>query len=128
MKYFILLMIVLPLIEIAVLIFVGKTIGILATLSLIILTAILGAYMAKKQGFQVLQNVQNSLQYGRIPREEVLDGVCILIGGLLILMPGLITDVIGFLFLIPKTRTIFKNFLKRNFRNWIEKGSIFIFR
>lgn len=121
-------MIVLPVAEIATIIYVGKTLGILSTISFILLTGIVGAYMAKKQGFQVIRNVQYSLQYGRIPHEEVLDGVCILIGGIFVLLPGLITDAIGFFILFPKSRTIFKSFLKNSMRNWMERGNIFIIR
>lgn len=128
MRYLILLLIIIPAAEIGILLFSGRTLGIFPTILLIILTGIVGAYLAKQQGIQTIRNAQEQLRYGRVPGEALMDGICILIGGTLLLTPGFITDITGFLLLAPPTRVIFKPFLIKLFSNWINKGNIKIIR
>ncbi|MGE6628911.1 FxsA family protein [Bacillus sp. NPDC077027] len=117
MKYFLLFMILFPTVEIGLFLTSSKLIGVLPTVLLILLTSILGAYLAKKQGVEVYQKVQRDLQYGRMPGASIVDGFCILAGGLLLLIPGFLSDFIGALLLIPFTRKRMKPLLERWLRN-----------
>ena len=96
--------IVMPLIEIAVLIQVGGWLGLWPTLGLIILTAIVGTWMLRQQGFAVLARAQDQLQKGAAPLGEVFEGFCLVIAGALLLTPGFVTDAIGGSLLIPPVR------------------------
>lgn len=128
MRYLFLLIIVIPAVDIGVLLFSGKVIGVWPTIALIILTGIIGAYLAKREGLQTIRRVQEQLSKGEIPGEAVLDGICILIGGTLLLTPGFITDVTGFFFLFPPTRRPIKFLILKVWRNRINKGNIKIIR
>ncbi|MCJ8009639.1 FxsA family protein [Lederbergia wuyishanensis] len=128
MKFFILLFIVIPAIEIGMFILSGKTIGVLPTVAIIIVTGILGAYLAKKQGLEALRRVQNDLRLGHPPGIAVLDGVCILAGGILLLSPGFLTDFIGLLLLLPFTRNSIRPLLLKVIKKWIGRKQIFIYR
>jgi UPF0716 protein FxsA len=128
MRYLFLLIIVIPAADIGVLLFSGKAIGVWPTIALIILTGIIGAYLAKREGLQTIRRAQEQLRHGEIPGEAVLDGICILIGGTLLLTPGFITDVTGFLFLFPPTRKPIKFLILKAWRNRINKGNIKIIK
>lgn len=93
-----------PLIEIYLLIEIGGIIGAPATVFLVVFTAVLGALLLRQQGFYTLQNVQQQMARGEMPAMAMLEGVCLVIGGGLLLTPGFITDFIGFLMLIGPTR------------------------
>ncbi|WP_081799351.1 FxsA family protein [Neobacillus jeddahensis] len=77
MRFLLLLIIIIPAMDIGVLLFSGKTMGVLPTLILIILTGVIGAYLAKKEGLQAIRRAQEELSYGQIPGEAVLDGIFI---------------------------------------------------
>jgi UPF0716 protein FxsA len=124
MRYLALLIIIIPAIDIGFLLLSGKVIGVLPTITLIILTGVIGAYLAKREGLQTLRNAQGQLSYGQIPGESILDGICVLVGGTLLLTPGFVTDLLGFLLLLPATRRPFKFLMKNGLRKWIEKGNI----
>ena len=128
MRYLVLMLIIVPAAEIAILLLSGKTIGVLPTLAIIILTGVLGGFLAKKQGLEVVRKFQMDMQYGRVPGEALLDGICILIGGILLLSPGYITDAAGFLLLIPATRSSLKVILLKIFKHWIDKKNVTIIR
>ncbi|RFB17783.1 membrane protein FxsA [Bacillus sp. HNG] len=117
MRILLALIIVVPALEISVLIFSGKTLGIPFTLLLIILTGVIGAWLAKKQGLETIRRARQQMDYGQVPREAIMDGICILIGAVLLLTPGYISDLTGFLLLIPVTR----NYLKPVIANWISR-------
>ena len=123
----ILLFTLVPLIELTLLIKLGRQIGLESTLAIVILTGITGAYLAKYEGFRVLTRIRQDLSEGRIPAEGLIDGVIILAGGLLLLTPGLITDAIGFIALIPVTRHYLKQYLKRKFKQKIDSREIHTF-
>ncbi|MCK5215470.1 MAG: membrane protein FxsA [Candidatus Omnitrophica bacterium] len=122
--YLILLFTVLPAVELALLIKIGGHIGVMNTLTVIILTGVIGAYLARIQGFTVMRNIQESMNQGRMPTEEMLDGVMILVGGIVLLTPGFLTDTIGFLLLIPITRLLIKNLVRRYIHHLMEQGNI----
>jgi UPF0716 protein FxsA len=127
-RVLILLLIVIPAAELWGLISVGKWIGAWYTIGLVILTGIVGAWLAKKEGLQTLRLVRLQLAKGEIPGQAVMDGICILVGGTLLLTPGFITDAIGFFLLIPYSRNIVKAWMKRWFEKWIQRGNITIIR
>jgi len=104
-----------PLVEILILIKLGELMGFWATVGLVIVTGILGATLARFQGLRVWLRIQNELQAGRIPAAEMVDGLIIFCAGLVLLTPGLLTDILGFLLLIPFTRAVFKLWLRKKF-------------
>ncbi|OAS88806.1 MULTISPECIES: FxsA family protein [Metabacillus] len=128
MRLLVFLIIVIPALEIGFLLLSGKTIGVLPTILLIVLTGVVGAWLAKKQGTEALRKAQQQMQYGQIPNEAILDGLCILVGGLLLLTPGFITDVTGFLLLFPISRNKIKPILLSIIRKMIDKNQFTIIR
>ena len=109
------LFILVPLIELIILIDIGRLIGTGPTIAIVIGTGILGAYLARMEGFRTLFTIRHKLQTGQIPADELLDGLIILIAGALLITPGIITDCFGFLMLFHPSRTRFKSWLKKRF-------------
>ncbi|WHX99589.1 FxsA family protein [Neobacillus sp. DY30] len=128
MRYLALLIIVIPAIDIGFLLLSGKTIGVLPTIAFIILTGVAGAYLAKREGLQTIKRAQEQLAYGQLPGESVLDGICILIGATLLLTPGFVTDLIGFLLLFPPSRKPFKFLMIKALQRKIQTGNIKIIK
>ncbi len=124
MGYLILLFTILPALELALLIKVGSHIGALNTILIVILTGVVGAALARYEGFRVLMKIQDSLQKGMMPSAELLDGMMILAGGVALLTPGFITDVMGLLLLFPVTRAGIKWLLRRKFQSMIARGQV----
>jgi len=122
------LIIVIPALEIGILILSGNAIGPIPTVLLIILTGVVGAWLAKKQGLETLRKAQQDMQFGQIPGMAIIDGLCILIGGVLLLTSGFITDTVGFLLLFPFSRNKFKPILLATIRKMIDKNRITIIR
>ena len=114
MNPFFLFFIGLPALEIFVLIKIGGQIGALNTVALIFLTAIIGIYFAKLQGIQTLKSGMVNLYQNKIPIYEMISGASIAIAALLLIIPGFVTDLLGFLLLIPFTRKIFLNSALKN--------------
>lgn len=104
MPVFLFLFIVMPIVEMAVLIKVGTMIGVLNTIGLVLLTAVIGAALLKQQGLATLTRANQRLNSGELPAREVAEGLILAVGGALLLTPGFVTDTIGFLCLIPGTR------------------------
>ena len=123
----ILLFTLVPLIELSLLIELGRQIGLGSTIAIVIVTGVIGAYLAKYEGFKVISGIRQELGAGKIPAKGLIDGVIILAGGLLLLTPGLLTDTIGFLALIPVTRNYLKQYLKKKFKQKIDSKEIHTF-
>lgn len=121
------LIIIVPAIEIAVLIWVGSYIGAGWTFALILATGVFGAWFAKREGAQVIRLAQVQLQNRDMPSEVIIDGICVLAGGIFLLAPGFITDLFGFILLIPFTRSFFKAWLKLWFGNVLRKRTVGLF-
>ena len=119
------LFIIVPVTELYILIEAGKRIGTLNTISIIIFTGILGAYLVKHQGFMVLRKIQNDLNEGTIPEDSLVQGVIILTGGILLLTPGFATDIAGFIFLIPVSRKVVKKYLLKWLKGKIKEGNFY---
>lgn len=101
-----LLFAIMPIVEIALLVNVSGVIGGWNTIILVILTAFIGAHLVRQQGLATFATVQRKLQSGEVPSQEVAEGILLLIAGVLLVTPGFVTDVIGFLFCLPVTRPI----------------------
>jgi UPF0716 protein FxsA len=99
-----LIFVVVPLAEVAILIQVGQIIGVVPTIALVVLTAVIGVALLKRQGLAALARAQRSMDAGELPIDSVIDGVCLLVAGAFLLTPGLITDTAGFLLLVPPFR------------------------
>jgi UPF0716 protein FxsA len=99
-----LLFIAIPLVEIYFLIKVGDVIGAFTTVVLVVATAVLGASIARYQGLVTLQRVQATVARGEAPAIEMLEGVILFLGAVLLLIPGFVTDIIGFACLVPPLR------------------------
>jgi UPF0716 protein FxsA len=108
-----LLFLVLPILELYVIIQVGQAIGIVPTLLLLILDGFAGAALARSQGRNAWARFNRALAEGRVPAKETLDGGMIILGGALLLAPGFITDIFGFLLLIPPTRALLRGLVAR---------------
>ncbi|MBF0521883.1 MAG: FxsA family protein [Candidatus Omnitrophica bacterium] len=119
---FIFFLIILPILEIIILVKVSAMIGALNVIFILILTAILGSFLARLQGFFVFQKIQQTLNEGAMPSAELLDGVLIWLGGILLVVPGFITDVFGLILLLPPTRFIVNFFLKRKLNKMMQQG------
>jgi UPF0716 protein FxsA len=128
MKYLVFLIIVLPAIEIAVLLLSGHLIGVWFTLLLILVTGALGLFLAKRQGMETWRKAQEQIQYGYMPGNEIIDGICILIGGIFLVLPGLISDVIGIILLLPFTRNLLKPVVIRLIMNRMNRGKVTVIR
>jgi len=117
-----------PLIEIFVLIELGGIIGSWPTIILIASTGFIGVFLAKYQGIVVLYKMQTNLQAGELPAEQMFDGACILVGGVLLLTPGLITDILGFSLLLPFTRICYKAAAQKYFSRRLNDESFQVWR
>lgn len=107
------LMIGVPIIEIAVFIEVGGWLGLFPTLIIVVLTAVIGTGLLRHQGFSTLARAQQHLAAGRFPMAEVFDGLCLLLAGALLLTPGFVTDAVGFLLFVPGFRAGFRSLVAR---------------
>lgn len=101
---FLLLFVGIPLTELYFLIKVGSQIGAFPTIFLTVFTALLGGYMVRRQGFSTLMRVREMASRGEVPAIEVMEGAVLLVCGVLLLLPGFITDAVGFIFLVPPIR------------------------
>ena len=108
------LFITIPIIEMGILIWVGGYVGVLPTLALVVMTAVLGVALLRLQGFLTLRRIQEKLAYGEIPDTELIEGGLLLIGGALLLTPGFVTDALGFMFLLPFSRRFFAKSIVKN--------------
>ncbi len=104
---------ILPIIEIAILVNVGEVIGGWNTVLLVILSAFIGAYLVRQQGFSTLMQAQTKMQSGTVPGQEMAEGLLLVIAGVLLVTPGFVTDILGFVLCLPVTRPLIaKNLLK----------------
>ncbi|WP_067842930.1 FxsA family protein [Amphibacillus sediminis] len=128
LRWIVLLFILLPALEMGLLVWIGAKVGGWSVIGLIVLTGLIGATLAKQQGLGVLARAQHSLDRGEFPTDQIFDGICILIGAVLLITPGFITDAVGFCLLIPVTRLPLKNGIKGLIRHQFNKGKVTIIR
>jgi len=107
------LFVVIPIVEMYVLIRVGAWLGAWPTIGLVMLTAVIGAGLLRREGVATLASVQRRLQFGELPARELIEGLLLAMGGALLLTPGFVTDVVGFTFLLPPPRKLLATYLLR---------------
>lgn len=127
-RWLFLLILIVPALEIGIFVWAGNLIGAWWVIFFILLTGVLGAYLAKREGLQTLRLAQLEMNQGRLPAEQIFDGICILIGAVVLLTPGFITDALGFFLLLPVTRVPLKRMLQNLLKTMLNKGTITIFR
>jgi UPF0716 protein FxsA len=120
----ILIFTIVPFIELSILIELGAYIGTLNTIMVVVVTGIIGAFMARIAGLSVLFKIQENLRAGIFPKDEIFDGILILIGGAFLLTPGLLTDAVGFFLLLPLGREAVKRWLKEVVKKRLDRGEI----
>ena len=119
-----LLFVVVPLLELFILIRLGNAIGLLPTLTLCVVTGVAGAYLARQEGLRALLSFQARLAKGGLPGRSLMDGLCILVGGALLLTPGLLTDLFGFALLVPPSRRWIQERMQRRIERKLADGSL----
>ena len=122
------LFIVIPTAELVLLLMLGVRIGWMPTLGLIVFTGILGATLARQQGLSILQKIQTELQNGRPPALEMVEGALVVIGGMVLLTPGIITDGLGFALLVPGIRRFIAQKIQKYFTKSFTSGKGFTSR
>ncbi len=113
-----------PMLELWLLIRVGQVIGAPWTIVIVVLTGAAGAWLAKLQGLMVIMEIQRDMAEGRMPAPRMLDGVMILIAGVLMITPGLVTDAAGFALLVPAVRYSIRQWMRRKLEQKLSDGSI----
>jgi UPF0716 protein FxsA len=117
-----------PLLELYLLIVIGRHIGPLPTILIVLATGLLGVFLARAQGFLVLGQISDSLRRGELPGEALVEGVLVLIGSAFLLTPGLVTDAAGFALLLPGSRASVRRFVLRRLKRALEAGTLGIYR
>lgn len=116
--YLLLLFTLVPLTELALLIWIGQQTSLLFTIGLVLVTGIAGAALARWQGWRAVARIQAELRQGHMPADALLDGLLILVAGLLLVTPGVLTDAVGFGLLVPPARSV----LKRRVAAWLRRN------
>lgn len=121
------LFIALPVAELALLLKVGAAMGWFSTLMLVVATGVVGASLARRQGFQVIARLQRESAQGRVPASAMVDGALIFVAAMLLITPGIVTDVVGFSLLIPPLRDAIKRALSRRLESSVRSGRTVVF-
>lgn len=116
---------IVPFVEIYLLLQIGGIVGVFPTVLLVVFTAVLGAWLLRRQGFATWQRFQSNLSKGEIPAYEMIEGPILLVGGALLLTPGFFTDILGFACLVPQARRKFAQYVIENQLINMQAGSPF---
>jgi UPF0716 protein FxsA len=127
-RLLLLIFIIVPAIEVGVFILAGQYIGLPATIALIFLTGIIGTFLVKREGTETIKRIREQLGSGQIPSDALLDGACILVGGALLLTPGFLTDLTGFVLLFPPFRKAVKYWLRGWLYEKVKSGQFYVIR
>lgn len=117
-----------PVVEIYLLIKIGSVLGSFNTVLIVVATGFFGAWLARMEGMNTMFKVRKSLEQGTMPAEDLLDALIIFVAGILLITPGLLTDIFGLLLLWPVTRDAFKHFLRQKLNELNARGDINITR
>jgi UPF0716 protein FxsA len=109
-----------PFAEIYVLLQVGHVIGVFNTLALLVIISVVGAWLAKREGLGVIRRMQRSIEAGRVPGAELVDGFLILLAAALMLTPGFLTDIVAIFLLLPPVRAVVRRELRRRLARRIQ--------
>lgn len=132
--YLILLMTLLPMAELIVLLqfhavlsaLTGPGMGLVLTVLTVIGAGVAGAALVRHQGLKTLAAIQESLARGQVPTDELIDGVFIMAGGLMLLTPGFLSDLVGLTFLLPPTRALYRAYARRWIKQQFDQGRVFV--
>jgi UPF0716 protein FxsA len=113
---------VVPIVELYILIKIGNVFGALNTVLLLIATALLGAFLVRFEGIRTFSRMTSNLSQGVVPAEELVDGLLIFVAGVLLITPGIFTDVLALFLLIPFSRALIKRWLRRRFDRMVSSG------
>jgi UPF0716 protein FxsA len=115
---------IVPLIELALLIPLGMRIGLWPTIGLVVGTALLGAFLGKSEGTKALDNIKRDLNEGELPADSLLDGLAVLVAGIFLVTPGVLTDVVALILLIPPARKPLRAIARKRFEKMLSQGSM----
>jgi len=121
-----LLFVGIPLLELFILVRMGEWIGFLPTVGLVVLTGFAGAALARLEGLRTLWSIRGELARGRLPGSALLDGLAILVGGALLLTPGILTDLLGLAFLLPPTRRVLLGRITKSLEKRLRSGALHV--
>jgi len=127
LSYLIALFIGLPVIELAILFRLHGVIGLGPTILLVILTGIIGAALVRRQGIALLLKIQSEISGGNLPAPQLIDGVMILVSGAFLITPGVLTDLAGFLLLIPYVREKIRFWLRKKLEEKIQRNYVRVY-
>ncbi|MCC5910209.1 MAG: FxsA family protein [Clostridiaceae bacterium] len=119
----ILMFTIIPIVELAVLLRISGHIGLLNTLLIVFITGVVGAYLARSEGRGVIRRIKLEMAQGQMPGDELINGLCVIVGGAFLLTPGIFTDIVGFSLVLPFTRTAIKVAIRRKISRMIEEGT-----
>ncbi|WP_099158744.1 FxsA family protein [Virgibacillus ndiopensis] len=127
MRWLLLALFIIPALEIGIFVWAGGIIGPWWVIALIILTGVVGITIAKRQGMETWNRARQSMSYGRVPASEMVDGICIFVGAVFLFTPGFVTDLVGFMLVLPVTRQPFKLLIQKFIKQLMDKGT-FVYR
>ena len=112
LRWVLLGLLLLPFAEVAVLVLVGKAVGFWPTLGLVVVLALVGAWLARRETGRTYRALKKALDSGRMPADEVTDAILVMVGGFLLILPGFVSDVVGLLLVLPFTRPLARRLLQ----------------
>jgi len=115
-----------PLLELFILVQVGQWLGLWPTLALVVVTGACGAALARLEGLRTLWRIRAELNQGHLPAEALFDGFAVLFGGMLLLTPGILTDMLGLAFLLPPTRFVLLRRIRASLERRLMSGAIHV--
>lgn len=118
------LFLIVPVVDLAVLVAVGDRVGFWPTIAVVVLTALVGSWLAKREGLAAWRRVQGTVLSGGVPGQALVDGLLILVAGTLLLTPGFLTDIVGLLGLFPPTRAVLRRAVRARFERAVREGSV----
>lgn len=121
-----LLFAVVPLVELYLLLTIGRLVGFWPTVAIVLVTGTVGAWLARREGLRVMRRWREDLAQGRMPEEGVLSGVLVLVGGVLLITPGVLTDITGLLLLLPPTRRVVARHIRARLERAMAAGTIHV--
>ena len=122
-----LLFTIIPLAEVYLLFQIAQVTNWVTTMILVIVTGMVGAYLAKSEGHQILSRIQQEMAPGHMPGDQLISGLCVLIGGVLLVCPGILTDLVGLTLVLGFTRKYYKRFIIAKLKTMMDQGSIQFF-
>jgi UPF0716 protein FxsA len=125
-KYLLLAILVVPFLELYLLLAIGREVGLLPTVAMLLLTAMVGTWVARREGGRVMRSWRDSMARGQVPEEGILGGALVMLGGALLVVPGVITDVVGLFLLLPPTRRLVAARVRKSLERKVREGSVHV--